>query len=150
MPRKANKSHKRHRMRGGAGAADNAIAVYGGIGQQIAGVGNVIAQNNPFGAAASVVPVVPAAPAAAVVQLQKGGNALLMPPVHGGNALAAPIKMGGGAQAGGIALSELAVPAVLLYANHNLAPARRSSAKSKKRYSFKRGSTRSKRRFRRR
>lgn len=115
--------HKRRsarKMMGGSGAGDHAIAVYGGIGQQHAvGAGsNVIAEN----------PV-------------SGGSSTLN--VAGATLGASSIQTGGSKKRGGNpVLVDLAVPAVLLYADQ----------KMKSRSTAKRGLSRraSKRRFSRR
>lgn len=137
------RSHKKSQsgcnsvMWGGDGTSDRAIAVYGGIGQQHAGVGNVIAQN-PVQVGGSRVAALSPAP------VQVGGSrvAALSP---------APVQVGGShavalspspVQVGGTTGTELAVPAVLLIANQTFRRRRGSSKKrggsSKKRRSNRR------------
>ena len=128
------------KMMGGSGAADHAIAVYGGIGQQHAGVGNVIAQN-------------------AVGDLAQPSALSNAPVMTGGDVDAAldnldaqkeliemkqeqleELKGQGG---GTSVLADLAVPAVLLYANQ-------AFGKRRGQKSFKRGRRNSRRRSNRR
>ena len=87
------KKNSSRKMRGGD-AWQHAVGTYGGIGQQQAGQGNVIAQQNVDA----------------------------VPPMKGG------------------ALTELAVPAVLLLANQSMK--RRASKKNIRRKSFRRGRSR--------
>jgi hypothetical protein len=93
------------------GSSDAAIKVYGGIGEQHAGQGNVIAQANPY-----------AAPAAAV--LQQGGRRR---------------RGRKSSKKGGQGLTEIAVPALLLTANHLYGRKTASKKLGKRRFSRRRG-----------
>jgi hypothetical protein len=108
-------------MWGGAGAADHAIAVYGGIGQQQVNPATGAIQENPVG--------------------QMGGAPLTPAPVQMGGAPLAPAEFGAVAPIkpmhGGSTGTELAVPAVLLLANQTFSRRRRGSFK-KRRGSFRR------------
>ena len=128
MPRQRRRSNKKAQgcgtMWGGAGAADHAIAVYGGIGQQVAQAGGNIIHENPVG------PEVMHG-GAALAPAQYGGEPHL-PVQHGGAALA-PAQYGGNqhlpVQHGGLTPAELGVPAVLLAATQLSRRRRRSSKK---------------------
>jgi hypothetical protein len=110
---------------GGAGAADYAISVYGNTDSQAANpsAGNVIAAHIP-------------APAHLV---QTGGSGLkvLSPAVVGG----AKRK-----RQGGNVLNDIAVPAVLLYANHAFSKGKRAYGKSMRHFKKKNRKTFRKRR----
>lgn len=119
----AHKKSANRKLKGGNGGADYAIATYGGIGQQhSANNSNVIAMN----------------PAPAyVAEKLAGGSAVLSPlPLNGGRK-----------KKGGNILTDVAVPAVLLVANHmyKRKPATlryRGSRKSRRNFSRKvRGGT---------
>lgn len=109
--RKQRGSRKMKMMKGGDGTADNAIKVYGGVGEQHAGAhGNVIATN----ALASSAPA----------------SSLTVNDMNG-----APAYKGGRkrkSQKGGLGVADLAVPALLLIANQQFKP---------RGYSGKRGRT---------
>lgn len=133
----AKRGHKKQRrsvkksgcgmpMWGGAGTSDNAIAVYGGIGQQHAGNGNVIAQRQVGGSALTPASLsngqIGGSAPLALSPAQIGGSAhvALSPAQVGGTVSVdlSPAQDGGEAdQVGGLSGTELAVPAVLLVAN---------------------------------
>ena len=103
--KQSRKSGTMLKMKGGAGAADYAIATYGGMGQQHAeGNTNVIATNHGL-------------------TMQQGGS---------------------GKKKGGMGLTEIAVPAVLLVANQVIRRrmTNRKSNKSRVRFSRRRSSSR--------
>jgi len=121
--KRRNQSRK---QRGGAGAADYAISVYGNTDSQAAnpGAGNVIAAHIPAQA-----PIV-----------QTGGSGI--------NVLS-PAVIAGGAKRkrrGGNVLNDIAVPAVLLYANHAFSKGKRAYGKSVRRFQKKNRKTFRKRR----
>jgi hypothetical protein len=163
----AKRGHKKQRrsvkksgcgmpMWGGAGAADHAIAVYGGIGQQHTGNGNVIAQTQVGGSALTPASLsngqIGGSAPLALSPAQIGGSKhiALSPAQIGGSAHIAlsPAQIGGtaeieispaqdgsdAAQVGGLTGTELAVPAVLLVANQTF----RKRGSSKKRRSQRR------------
>jgi hypothetical protein len=142
----------------GGGLAENAIAVYGGIGDQRAGsnIDNTIAMNPSGGSlAATVMPVqsgggiadsatVLTASPAAIVTL--GGEKQHMQPMHGGNQLESleqQYQEGEGGQDGGkTVITDLLVPAGLLYASQYML--KKSMKKSMKK-GGKKGSRKSRR-----
>jgi hypothetical protein len=131
------------KITGGSGAADHAIAVYGGIGQQHAGVGNVIAQNavGDLAQPAALSTLTPA-PVMTGGYVDAAINELEVKKelIEQQQDQLEELK----AQDGGKGvLTDLAVPAVLLYANQAFGKRRGSK-------SFKKGRRHSRRRSNRR
>jgi hypothetical protein len=136
MPVKRNTVNKRQngkrKMQGGAGSAEWATAVYGGPGQQTAGSdGNIIKATLPAscqsggGVADAAAPVDAVTIKATPVTVMSAGNA-----VSDGTASPAMPKAIRGGRKGGSALTDIAVPAVLLTVNQLYK--RRSAKKSGK------------------
>jgi hypothetical protein len=127
---KRYRKHPKHPKMMGGGVAENAIAVYGGIGQQHAaqGMGNVIAMNPVGGSvAANVMPLQSGGgiadgatllTAPAIVKL--GGENQHMQPMHGGNQLEQLHQNSQEQQGGKTVIADLLVPAGLLYASQRM------------------------------
>jgi hypothetical protein len=161
--RKSGKKHAKRTMKGGEGTADNAIKVFGGMNDQhaVSNIDNKIAMNDP-----SAAPLAPAMQGGNVIQqiadLQKkvfgnevGVNTeeLAKLQVKIGNAVE-EMKKGGGekmqekmevlnnvVQNGGTGVLEnIAVPAILLYANQKYSNKKRfANEKAKLRRTSRRG-----------
>lgn len=106
--RRCSKAYRKRTIKGGAGAADYAASVYGGIGQQHAAnsYSNVIAM--------------------------KGGEAV---PLEATSTLSPGLVGGGkrrGKKGGNGLLTNLAVPAVLLIANQAMTKRRRSTSNKRR------------------
>lgn len=120
------RSQRRQRRQRGGDASAWTGAVYGQAGAQMAspGAGNLIAANNLSG-----------------VNMCSGGVAANAAPVMGGSNGLQPIKITGGRrrrqQGGRGVLMDVAVPAVLLYANQIIKPRKTMGKKHKKNFSRK-------------
>jgi len=110
--KRSSKNQRRPRHRGGAGAAEHAISVYGNTDAQTAGPNGAIAVNIPH-------------------NVQTGGSTSspLVPASYttgGSLAPLAPSQAGGNRKSGGNVFNNLAVPAALLYANQMMGKRRRT------------------------
>jgi len=157
MARKSNQQKKRSyrrsmKMMGGDGAATHAINVYGGMDSQhaVSGGDNTIAMNGGVqpvavikgGSALSPAPITGGTIELTPAPITGGTVALAPAPVTGGTLGLASAPIRGGAKGGSGIITDLAVPAVLIYANKALRGRHTSNKSYKKRRNSRRRSYR--------